>query len=484
MKKLVFITIFFLLAFTVAFASSKGKESAAPSGSSTKAAAPAPAKKTVIQFYTQLPEYAARYNAVWKVFMKKNPDIEVRITNLNDQDYAAQLPVKLAGGDAPDIFQTGGGSQHFGPTKDNYQQYLNIENIYKYWNLLPGGKAGFEKNSKLELGQNVNGIYGLIFEMNFWWSTVYHADMAKEAGVPGKFEIKTMADFWNWMDGLKAYAKAKGLVAAMDMGTGSCGGWCTAHEYFPYFTQTHFGTYDVINDVYLGKRKFTDPGFDTFFKIHKKLLNGGYVPKEWWTRDWEQDMEANFIARKIVTMFHGPWIWDKVRDATPDAKLDGFPLPTENGKNREILVPPLTPSEYTWCAPANEVKREAFKNGAFQKALNYWAGPESARIQAEDWGQEIIMKLDPPPKVNSWQWEKVGQYVGKPGPWQDVKFDFNAFGKSELPYLVPGETDPLSGPYLIDILVKVLKNEMTTKQALETMQKQLEKAYSNLPPKK
>jgi len=478
MKRIILLFTILVFSFSIALAGGKEKEEKATTAPKEVKKAP---EKSTVEFITQLPEYEARYRAVWKEFMKKYPNIEVKITTLNAQDYAAQLPARLAGGTAPDIFQTGGGSQHFGPTKDNYKQYLNIKDIYKYWDKLPGGKEGFERDSKIELGKNVDGIYGLVWEMNFWWSTMYHEDMAKEAGVADKFSVKTMDDFWNWMDGLKAYVKAKGLVSAMDMGTGSCGGWCTAQQYFPYFTQSHFETYDAIEDLYQGKAKLTDPGYDTFFNIHKKLLNGGYVPEEWWTRDWEQDMEANFIANKVITMFHGPWMWDKVRDATPDAQVTGFPLPTETGKNRKILVPPLTPSNYTWGAPANEVDREAFKNGAFQTAFNYYCGPESARIQAEDWGQEIILKIDPAPKVNSWQWEQVGQYVGVSGPWEDVEFDYNAYGKSSLPNLVPGETDPLMGTYLIDILVKVLKNQMSTEEALSTMQKQLEKAFTTLP---
>jgi ABC-type glycerol-3-phosphate transport system substrate-binding protein len=475
MKQIILIFIVLLLAFSVAYAGREEKGGEVSEKKMEKM------EKATVTFMSVDVEYEARFKAVWNEFMMQNPNIKVELYFLNDDEYAATIPAKIAAGTVEDIFEGGFGFTP-NPTKDSYQQFLDIADIYEHWDLLPGGKEGWLRNAKLELGENVDGIYGVQYEMPYFWSWVYHEDMAEAAGAGDKYSIKTMDDLWNWLETLKAYADANGLIGAADFGAGAgCGGWCAGEEWWPYFIQTHFETFDVLEDVYQGKRKLTDPGFETYFNMHKKFVDDGYVPDEWWTRDWEMDMEAELLAKKVIANFHGPWIWDKIRDATPDAQLTGFPMPTESGNNRKIRLHPVVPSTYRWLAHANMVDRDVFKNGAYQKALNYFAGPESARIQAEDWGQPVMIKLDPVPEVNSWQWQQIGGEIGQPGPWEDVEYSYHPFGVSSQVNRVAGETDPFTAAYLFDLLVPVMKDEMTGKQALATMQKQLEKAYSHLP---
>jgi ABC-type glycerol-3-phosphate transport system substrate-binding protein len=472
MKRFIFLFMILLFAFSIAFAGGEGKKDES---------AEEEAVKSTIRFMSVMVEWEARYKEVWNEFMKQNPNINVELFFLNDEDYAATIPAKVAAGTIEDIFEGGWGISP-NPTKDNYQQFLNIADIYDHWDLLPGGKQEWLSNSKIELGPDVDGIYGVQYEMPYFWSWIYHKDMAEEAGAGDKYSIKTMDDLWNWLDTLKAYADAEGLIAAVDFGAGSgCGGWCAGEEWWPYFIQTHFEDFDVLEDVYQGRRKLTDGGFEVYYDMHKKFVDDGYVPDEWWTRDWEMEMEAELIAKKIIVNSHGPWIWDKMRDATPDAQPTGFPMPTESGKNRKIRLHPVMPSTYRWLAHANVVDRDSFKNGAFQKALNYFAGPESARIQAEDWGQPLMMKLDPPPaQIDSWQWTEVGAEIGMPGPWEDVEFSYHTFGISSQLTRVAGETDPFTADFMLDLLVQVMKDEITAQQALATLQKQLEKAYTHL----
>ena len=203
MKRFIFLFLILPLAFSVAYANSGDKKGKAVEEE---------AVKSTITFMSVDVEYEARFKAVWNEFMMQNPNINVEIYLLNDDEYAATLPAKIAAGSVEDIFEGGFGFTP-NPTKDSYQQFLNIEDIYEYWDLLPGGKEGWLLNSKAELGQDVDGIYGVQFEMPYFWAWVYHKDLADEAGAGDKYSVKTMDDLWNWLGTLKAYADAEGLIA-------------------------------------------------------------------------------------------------------------------------------------------------------------------------------------------------------------------------------------------------------------------------------
>lgn len=468
MKKLVPIICLFLLVTLLSFAGG-ASETGAEAG-----------KKASIEFISQLPEYEGRYQAVWEKFMEDNPNIDVKVIVINDQDFKANIDPRLAAGTAPEIWGGNAAVQN-GPTVDNYKKYLDLTDIYEHWDLLPGGKDEWLKNSKLELGKDVPGIYGVTFEMTHWWSYIYHSDLAEEAGLGDKYSVKTVDDLREWLAGWKKYNDANGLLTPLDLGTGACGAWCAGQEYYQVLMSMEIENLDKLDDVYTGKAKFTDSEWKWYFEWYKEMMDKGWLSQNWWTKGWELDMEANIISKRVPALLHGPWMWQKLEQADPDVQLSGFPVPTKSGKNRRIKVDPLVPSKYTWVSPANVVNRESFKTGAYQKAINYWAGPESVKMQVEDWGELTIMKFDEPLEVASPQWKHVGSEIGKEGPWSDVVFDFNAWGISQKPHLVAGEADPVTGgQFLLDLLVPYLKGAMTVEQAQQKMQDQLKKAYDNM----
>ncbi|HEC61840.1 MAG TPA: carbohydrate ABC transporter substrate-binding protein [bacterium] len=466
MKRFVFVSCFILIVASLALSGGQ------------KEAGKEVAKKATIEFVSQLPEYEARYQAVWEVFMKENPEIDIEMVMLNDQDFRVQIDSRMAAGTAPELFG-GSGSQQVGPTKNNYKNFLDIKEIYRYWDRLPGGKDTWLKNSRLELGREANGIYGLTFEMTYWWSFLYHRDMAKEAGLGDKYSVKTVDDLRQWLAKWKGYLDSQGLLTPLDLGAGSCGSWCSGQEFFQVYAAMEVESLDRLDDVYTGKASFTDPQWGWFFEWMKEMVDKKWLPNEWWTRDWEQDMESNNIAKKVPALLHGPWMWQKLEQANPDVDLTGFPVPTKSGKNRKIKVSPLVPSKYSWASPANVVDRESFKTGAFQKALNFWAGPESVKMQVEDWGELTVMEFESPLEVTSTQWQEVGAEVGK-GSWADVSFDFNPWGVSQAPHLIPGEADPiLGGQFIFDQVIFVIQGKKSVKEAQQAIQDQLERAYDN-----
>ena len=469
MRKLCILIGLLLLANALVFA-----------GGDDEAAESAAGEKSTIEFLGQLPEYEARYQAVWEKFMEDNPNIDVKVFVLNDHDFRADIEPRLATGSAPEIWG-GNAAVQVGPTKDNYNKYLDIKDIYEHWDLLPGGKAGWLANSKLELGDQITGIYGVTFEMTHWWNYVYHKDLAEEAGLGDKYSVNTVDDLRKWMAGWKKYCDANDMLTPTDLATGACGAWCACQELFPVVSSMEVENLDRLDDVYTGKAKFTDPEWGWYFEWLKEMVDKGWVPDKWWEKGWEIDLETKFMSYKVPALIHGPWIWQKMGQTDPDAVLTGFPVPTKSGENRRIKVDPLVPSKYCWASPANVVERDCYETGAFQKALNYWAGPVSVKMQVEDWGELTIMKFDEPLDVASPQWVDVGAEIGQPGPWEDVVFDFNTFGISQKPHLVAGEADPvIGGQFILEQIKAVTLGEKTVEQAQEAMQEQLLKAYDNM----
>lgn len=98
-----------------------------------------------------------------------------------------------------------------------------------------------------------------------------------------------------------------------------------------------------LDDLYLGKIAWTDLDKNPmvpFFEKIKEYYQNGYLPKNWYGRDWENEFEASFINRKSILTLHGPWIWNKVLAADPSADLGGVPFPA--GKDGKLAAYPVT----------------------------------------------------------------------------------------------------------------------------------------------
>ena len=100
MKRFIFLFLILLLTFSIAYASSGKKKGKAGEEEVIK---------STITFMSVDVEYEARFKAVWNEFMMQNPNINVEIYLLNDDEYAATLPAKIAAGSVEDIFEGGFG---------------------------------------------------------------------------------------------------------------------------------------------------------------------------------------------------------------------------------------------------------------------------------------------------------------------------------------------------------------------------------------
>ncbi len=73
------------------------------------------------------------------------------------------------------------------------------------------------------------------------------------------------------------------------------------------------------------KAKFNaeDSPYRHAYEFFKEANDEGWMPPSMWTRQWEGDMEASYIAGKSVMMMHGPWVWDKALAAGSDFAING-----------------------------------------------------------------------------------------------------------------------------------------------------------------
>ncbi len=282
-------------------------------------------KNVTIEVISVQPEYMEQEKQVWDLYMEENPNVTIKITSVNEDQETAFM-ARLAANEGPAIMDRTIPQ----PDKSNYKVYANLLDIdYPYWDQLTGNPKGiFEKYT---------GIKGYVPSVNvlqtFPYSFLFYKDEMAKAGLDPS-TIRTWKDVDNFLAKLKVYVdKTEGLEYVLDTGWEPwVWGLC-----LPNIVSLSLGadSKDML-DLYTGKIAWTELDKNPmvpFFKKMKEYYQKGYLPKNWWGREWENEFEAGFINKKSIFTLHGPWIWDKTLAADPSAKLAGVPLPaTKDGK--------------------------------------------------------------------------------------------------------------------------------------------------------
>jgi ABC-type glycerol-3-phosphate transport system substrate-binding protein len=383
-KRLVSISLALVMMFTMLVAcggtQNAGETTSTQTAVATTAAeatTPAAEEKTPVEIevVASQPEYLAQETEIWKTYTDANPHVTIKMTTVNE-DTKTAFATRVAAGNPPDIQSFIGD----GATKDTYKTYVNLLNIdYPYFD-----KYQYDvKNAWTEANGVADYLPVLATTAGPSFSFIYYEDEMAKTGLTPRDSIRSMADLDKFLADLKTYTTKNKIPYVLDTGWHS---WCWFFVGISDWATAMGSSMDQEKELWLkGTIKWTDleknPYVPAFEKL-KEYYDKGYLPAKWWTRDWEKDFEAGFIAKKSILCFHGPWLWTKVQSADPAAKLSGFPLPAN--KNGVIQNSGVEVSKGAVMFSANEGKANFEET---KKAFIWFNSPETIKMRAEAFGE-------------------------------------------------------------------------------------------------
>lgn len=436
-------------------------------GGNTESANDSSTDKTVsFEFVATQPEYLEQDKQIWDLYMEDHPNVKINVITVNEDQRTALL-ARIAANDAPAIMSEGFPLVD----KSNYQIFANLLDIdYPYWDQLSyDGKGLFEKES---------GISGYVPSIQLFNTTVfsflYYKDEMEKAGLDPS-TIRTWDDVDNFLAELKEYVDASDSIEyVLDTGWHAWA-WMTS---FANTLALSLGAepQDLV-DVYMGKIDWTDlqkNPYVPFFEKMKEYYQKGYLPENFLQREWENDFEASFIARKSIFTLHGHWIWNKVLAADPDADLDGVPFPANNGK---LYTYPIGSawgssifSQYEGTENWNEIK----------EAFIWYNSPEVAEMRAQFNGKKPNFKTTSEGfSVNSPQYLHVIKPASEGAFGSGLTWESALWGlQTASRYKVDGTPEVMQDNEITEPLGEYLKGSMSLESFMSILQKRWENAYS------
>jgi ABC-type glycerol-3-phosphate transport system substrate-binding protein len=216
------------------------------------------------------------------------------------------------------------------------------------------------------------------------------------------------------------------------------------------------------------------------FEFYKEAYDSGWIPENFWTREWETDMEASYIAKKSVVMWHGPWPWDKAVAADPTVVQSGFPG-TPPAAGQDTWVQNVWPPNYQ--SGETTVLARAVDQPWWPEcvtAIVWWNSTDAVKMRGEVLGLDTYME-GVTVELASPQWKGVLQDVGTPGGlWEDVQYTeglpgFSIAYAKRIPGS-PGMLDWESGA-LTEQFAAVMQGEKSVEEVLDWAQTNFEQSY-------
>jgi ABC-type glycerol-3-phosphate transport system substrate-binding protein len=359
--------------------------------------------------------------------------------------------------------------------KDTYQHFVDLRTIdFEWWD-----NYTYDVKNQYSI---ITGIKDFTPTANpfqgFKFSFIFYEDLMEEAGLDPKGTVRTLDDLRAFLGDLKAYVDQDPDVEYVwDIGWHS---WVVLYAFLNSMTITfEDGSYDNQIPVWMGDVAWTDlenNPFRHFFEVMKEFYDAGYFPEKWWTRRWEEDYEASFIAQKSIFTYHGPWLWDKVEAANPDAMLDGMHFPSASGK---VWSYAISPRDATVLFTANMDKPN---KDAVIKAFNWWHSPEAVKMRAEALGQAPAYDMSSvgAPELTNSQYLQYIKPVNE-GVFGELTWE-NGFAGQDLavPYAKSGLPAVLASDDMAEVVGNYFEGNMSLEELMETVQARWDALYPEL----
>lgn len=437
--------------------------------------APAQPEPVTLEIQSQNPEYENAQRQIWAIFEAENPGVTVEMYSVNEDQMQAYT-AKLAGGWRPAIERAS--VDGYGPNKESYQNFVNLLELdFPWWDRYHyDAKEAFYLNYGVE--DYVPTAGWIYIGRVFTWQ--YHKDLMEQAGLDPRNDVKTWDDLQDLLAEGTAWAESNPDVDHfLDMGWD---GWAVGRNYVHALSMAFpDGQRDRQRQCYLGEIPFNadDSPYRHTFEALKQWYDGGILPREWWTRIWDADMETSYIAKKSVMMLHGPWLYEKAAAADPSVQQEGFPT-----------TPPAEGQE-TWTQFMND----AAKPGNFtmwkevmdrpewpiiEKAYFWWYSPPVVKLRAEIQRQPTVYTLDEPLELEGGQWDAIlTEFYSPDGLYSDAVVEATPTGELAAGrYQLEGGIYPFDeGGALPAMVGDLMQDKMTVQDLLDWAQGNWEESY-------
>lgn len=426
---------------------------------------------------TSQPEYLNLERQIWDIFERDNPDIKINLFAVNEDEYAA-LQARIAGGYIPHIATTPTITADGSPL-ETYQLFMNLSELsdedFPWWD-----RWTFDIKNAFTNIYGVPGPRALDIQAPWTCSWVWHQDLMEQAGLDPQ-SVTTWEEFQALIEQGNEWAKSnpdvdffldQGWHPLVPLVWGNA--WALA---FPEGQQAN------QNACWRGEKKFNDPDspWRPVYQWLKDLYDKGILPENWWTREWEADFEASFIAKKSVMVFHGPWIWDKVMAADPAATLLGLPASPPAAGHDTWMQYLAGIDTFRWFALMEGVQQLP-EFPQVKKAWAWWHSPAVVKMRAEAIGTPVVYKLDEPLELVGGQWDGVRKEIDTvggafentkwidPSNWDEIKA-----GR----FSVPGSTNTWDhNGNASAVIGDLMTGKMSVQEFLDWAQANFEASYN------
>ena len=441
--------------------------------------APPAAEEIMLEVSSSNPEYSNAERQIWDLYEAENPNVKIEIFDVNE-DTEAAFRAKLAGGYTPAIV-TQYACHPERINKGNYSMFVDLSTIdYPYWD-----RFTYDAEHAWPDTLGLPGPRSIQWSAGFVFSWMFHKDLMEEAGLDPRSDVKTWSDLKDFLQAGTEWANANpDLDFFWDQAWHSwVFGVCYADLMPLAFPD---GQRAQQNKCWTGELAWNaeDSPYRYFVEFFKDAYDNGWLTENWWTREWETDMEASYIAKKSVMMLHGPWPWDKMLAADPTAEQLGLPA-TPPAEGQDTWMQNMGPINSDSGFVLLEGVQELPEWEEIRKAFIWWSSPDVIKMRAEALGMMAMVEFDEPLELSGPQWMGVVKEIAVPGGlWEDVPYPSEAVGSQ----IVAGNRkagstgvwDWESGANVED-WTALMTEEITVQDFLDNCQARWEESYEGLP---
>ena len=452
---------------------------AVPEPTEAPAEAPAEAEAIVLEVSSSNPEYESAERQIWDLYEAENPNVKIEMFSVNE-DTEAAFRAKLAGGYVPAIV-TQYAAHPERINKANYTMFVDLSTIdYPYWD-----SYTYDAEHAWPDTFNLPGPRSLQWSAGFVFTWMFHTDLMEASGLDPRNDVKTWDDLKDFLQAGTEWANGNPDVDFFwDQAWHPwCFGVCYSDLIPLAFPE---GQRAIQNKCWTGELAWNaeESPYRSLPEFFKEAYDNGWIPENWWTREWETDMESSYIAKKSVMMLHGPWPWDKMLAADPSAQQLGLPA-TPPAEGQDAWMQNMGPINYDSGFVLLEGVQELPEWEEIRKAFIWWNSPEVIKMRAEALGQVALVEFDEPLELAGPQWLGIVKEIAMPGGlWEDVQYPTEPVGSQ----LVAGNRkagstgvyDWESGANVED-WAALMTEEMTVQGFLDNCQARWEESYEGLP---